>query len=186
MALFTVKDRVSTKPIFRGAIFDVRVDTIVSPNGKQFTREIVEHPGGVCIASKPSENEILLIKQYRYSIDEELIEIPAGRVDPGEDKLSAAKRELIEETGYSASTWHELPPIFSAPGFCNELLGCYLATDLTWVGINPDEDEDIQVIKVTLEEAWELVLNGTIRDAKTVAILGMICSKASFEKYLIR
>jgi ADP-ribose pyrophosphatase len=104
-----------------------------------------------------------------------LIEVPAGRVDPGEDRLAAAKRELIEETGYSANKWRELPPFYSAPGFCDELLSCYLAEDITWVGTNPDQDEEIAVIRVKLAEAWQMVLEGNIKDSKTIAALGMVC-----------
>jgi ADP-ribose pyrophosphatase len=176
LALFTVNDRLGTQQIFKGSIFDVRVDTIRIDDGRQFTREVVEHPGGVCIACKPAPDEILLIKQYRYSINQELIELPAGRVDPGEDRLEAAKRELIEETGYRADRWSELPHVYSAPGFCDELLSCYLAQDVSWVGTNPDEDEDISVIRVKLKEAWQMVLDRSIRDCKTVAILGVLQS----------
>lgn len=175
MALFSVKDRIGSQNVFNGEIFDVRVDTIRPDDKREITREIVEHPGGVCIACKPTPNEILLIKQYRYSIDAELIELPAGRIDPGEERLTAAKRELIEETGWNAKTWEVLPAVFTAPGFCNELLSCYLATDVEWVGIDPDEDEEITVIRVTLDEAWKMVRDGKIQDCKTIAILGMVC-----------
>lgn len=137
--------------------------------------ELVEHDGGVVIACKPSPDEILLIRQYRYPIDEELIELPAGRLNKGEDRLEAAKRELTEETGYRAEKWEELPPMFSAPGFCDELLTCYLATEIEWVGKNLDDDEWTDVFTVSLKEAWQLVLDRKVRDAKTIAILGQIC-----------
>jgi ADP-ribose pyrophosphatase len=173
--LFTVKDRVSTQQIHNGDIVGLRVDTVRSKDG-EVTREVVEHSGGVCIACKPSPDEVFLVKQYRYSVDQELLELPAGRVNPGEDRLEAAKRELIEEVGYRANSWTELPPFYTAPGFCNELLTCYLAEDLSWVGTDPDDDEEISVFKMKLDDAWQLVINREIRDCKTIAILGMLKS----------
>jgi ADP-ribose pyrophosphatase len=178
LTLYTRKDTVDTKRIFDGQIFNVRLDTLRNQAGKQITREVVEHLGGVVIACKPSPNEVLLVKQYRYAIDRDLIELPAGRLNKGEDRLSAAKRELIEETGYEAKSWVELPAMFSAPGFCDELLTCYLASDISWVGKNLDEDEETDVMQISLTDAWQLVLDGKVTDAKTMAILGMICHDA--------
>lgn len=175
MGLITRKDAIGSQRVFEGNVFKVRLDEVRRQDGSTRTLEMVEHYGGVVIACKPSPNEVLLIKQYRYPIDEELIELPAGRLEIGEDRLEAAKRELIEETGYKAATWKELPPIFSAPGFCNELLTCYLATDIEWVGKNLDDDEWTEVVTVTLKEAWQMVLDWKIRDAKTVAMLGVVC-----------
>lgn len=175
MGLITRKDAIGTEKIFQGAVFGVRLDEVRRQDGTSLQLELVEHNGGVVIACKPSPSEVLLIKQYRYPIDEELIELPAGRLNVGEDRLEAAKRELIEETGYQASTWEELPAMYSAPGFCNELLTCYVATDIKWVGKNLDEDEWTDAFTVSLKEAWQLVLDRKIRDAKTVAILGLIC-----------
>jgi ADP-ribose pyrophosphatase len=175
LGLITRKDAIGSKRIFEGRIFKVRLDDVRRANGTTMTLEMVEHHGGVVIACKPSPDEVFLIRQYRYAIDEELIELPAGRLEIGEDRLEAAKRELIEETGYRAKNWEELPPIYSAPGFCDELLTCYLATDIEWVGKNLDEDEETDVVKVSLKEAWQMVLDRKIRDSKTVAILGVIC-----------
>jgi ADP-ribose pyrophosphatase len=174
LTLYTRKDTFDTTRIFEGHIFSVRVDQLRGQDGRQISREIVEHSGGVVIACKPSPDEVLLIRQYRYAIDRELIELPAGRLEKGEDRLAAAKRELIEETGYEAASWSELPDMFSAPGFCDELLTCYLATDIKWVGKNLDEDEETDVMKMTVAAAWQLVLDGKVRDAKTIAILGML------------
>lgn len=175
MGLITRKDAIGSEMIFRGRIFRVRVDSVKRPAGGEMNLEVVEHDGGVVIACKPSPDEILLIKQYRYAIDEELIELPAGRLNQGEDRLEAAKRELTEETGYRANQWQELPAMFSAPGFCSELLTCYLATDIEWVGKNLDEDEWTDVFTVSRKEAWQLVLDGKVRDAKTIAVLGVVC-----------
>jgi ADP-ribose pyrophosphatase len=175
LGLITRKDAIGSQRVFDGQIFKVRVDEVRRNDGSTRTLEMVEHHGGVVIACKPTPDEVMLIKQYRYAIDEELIELPAGRLEIGEDRLAAAKRELIEETGYKAATWKELPPIFSAPGFCNELLTCYLATDIEWVGKNLDEDEWTDVVTLSLKEAWQWVLDWKIRDAKTVALLGVVC-----------
>ncbi len=175
MGLITRKDAIGTEKIFKGSVFSVRLDQVRRQDGTSLRLELVEHNGGVVIACKPSPTEVLLIKQYRYPIDEELIELPAGRLNEGEDRLEAAKRELIEETGYKANTWEELPPMFTAPGFCDELLTCYVASDIEWVGKNLDEDEWTDAFTISLKEAWKMVLDRKIRDAKTIAILGVIC-----------
>lgn len=174
MTLYTRKHTTKTEKVFGGEIISLRLDTLMHPNGEQTTREVVEHNGGVVIACQPSADKVILIKQYRYPMDEELIELPAGRIDQNEDPFLAAKRELTEETGYEAASWQELAQMYSAPGFCNELLYLYKAADLKFVGKNLDPDEETEVLIVSLTEAWELVQSGRIRDAKTIAGLGLL------------
>lgn len=174
MTLYTRKHTTKSEKVFGGEIISLRLDTLEHPNGEQTTREVVEHNGGVVIACQPSADEVILINQYRYPMDEELIELPAGRIDKGEDPFLAAKRELAEETGYEALSWQELAQMYSAPGFCNELLYLYKATDLKFVGKNLDPDEETEVVIVSLTEAWSLVQSGKIRDAKTIAGLGLL------------
>lgn len=174
MVLYNRNDVIGTERIFDGYIFNVRRDFLQKPGKPQITREIVEHNGGVVICGQPEPDKVILIRQYRFPVDEDVIELPAGRVELGEDRFLAAKRELTEETGYVASTWQELPPMYSAPGFCNELLTFYRATDLVWQGKNLDEDEETEVLILTLKEAWKMVLDHKVRDAKTVAGLAVL------------
>lgn len=133
MALYTRQDTQTSKRIYEGGIINLREDTLKNSSGS-CTRAVVEHNGGVVIACQPEPGKVILIKQYRYSIDEELIELPAGRIEPGEIPLPCAQRELIEETGYKAENWQELCRMFTAPGFCDEILYLYLATGVTFVG----------------------------------------------------
>lgn len=152
----------------------MRKDALQQDGRAEICREIVEHNGGVVIACQPSPGKVILIRQYRYPIDEELLELPAGRVELNEDRLLAAKRELTEETGYVAAKWSLLSNMYSAPGFCTELLSFYHATELVFSGKNLDEDEETEVLIVELEEAWSWARDGKIRDAKTVAGLGLL------------
>ncbi len=174
MVLYNQDDVIGTERIFEGYIFNVRVDTLKKRDTPAIKREVVEHNGGVVICGQPEANKLILIRQYRYPVNEELIELPAGRVEKGEDRFLAAQRELTEETGYVGKTWRDLPPMYSAPGFCNELLTFYQATDLIWQGKNLDEDEETEVLIVDLNEAWSWVLQGKIRDAKTVAGIAVL------------
>lgn len=174
MALYTRKHCKGSQRIFEGHIFNVRKDSLQQDESKSISREIVEHNGGVVIACQPAGGQVILISQYRYPVDEELIELPAGRVELGEDRLAAAQRELTEETGYVASSWSLLSNMYSAPGFCTELLSFYHATELEFSGKNLDEDEETDVLIVDLKEAWAWVRAGKIRDAKTIAGLGML------------
>lgn len=174
MTVFTREDKVGTVRVHEGGIINLRIDTLRSVDGLEVVREVVEHNGGVVIAAQPDAERVLLIRQYRYSIDEELIEFPAGRIEKGEDPFPAARRELREETGFEAKNWKELSRMFSAPGFCDEILYLYLATDLSFVGKNLDIDEHTDVMDLKLDEAWDLVVQGKVRDAKTIAGLGLL------------
>jgi ADP-ribose pyrophosphatase len=176
LVLITRKNAVVSERVYSGRIIDLRVDKVESPTGRTVTRETVEHNGGVVIACQPKPNQIILIRQYRYSIDEELVELPAGRIEKDEEPLSAAQRELTEETGYVASEWREIARMYTAPGFCNELLYLYRASDVIFTAKNPDEDEEIEVLELDLRDAWQMVQEGKIRDAKTVAGLGLLVS----------
>jgi ADP-ribose pyrophosphatase len=173
VALFTRAHKVGTERVYEGGIINLRVD-ILEYEGRKKRREVVEHNGGVVIACQPTPDEVILIRQYRYVVDEELIELPAGRIEIGEDPLPAAQRELIEETGFKAEKWEELARMYSAPGFCNEMLYMYLATDTKEVPKNLDEDEETDVMRVSLDEAWKLINAGKARDAKTVAGVSML------------
>ncbi len=159
--------------IFKGRIINLRQDTALLPNGNTALREVIEHPGGVCVAALTDNDELLFVKQWRYPYMEETLEVPAGKRDKnGEDPLECGKRELSEETGATAENYIDLGCLYPSPGYVNEVIYCYLATNLTYGDMNPDEDEFLDVIKIPLEKAVEMVLSGEIKDAKTqIAIL---------------
>jgi ADP-ribose pyrophosphatase len=157
---------------FRGGHIQVRVDRVIEPAGHETTREIVVHPGAVCIVARPGNDDVILIRQYRHSTGGELLEIPAGGLDPGEDPLNAARRELEEETGYNASTIIPRASFWTTPGFTTEYMWLYEATGLEKTKTNPDEDEVIEVDIVKITDALQMIQDGRIRDAKT--ILGLL------------
>ena len=158
---------------FKGRIINLRQDTVMLPNGNTATREVVEHPGGVCVAALTDDNELLFVRQWRYPYMEETLEIPAGKRDrQDEDPLECGKRELREETGVTATKYIDLHPLYPTPGYINEVIYCYLATGLTFGETDPDEDEFLDVLRIPLERAVEMVLSGEIKDAKTqIAVL---------------
>jgi ADP-ribose pyrophosphatase len=158
--------------VFNGGHIKVRVDRVIEPAGHEATREIVVHSGAVCIVAKPTDGEVLLVRQYRHSTGGELLEIPAGGLDPGEDPLDAARRELEEETGYRAANIVLRAAFWTTPGFTTEYMWLYEATNLTRTQINPDEDEVIEVDVVKVEDAIRMIDDGRIQDAKT--ILGLL------------
>lgn len=158
----------STVRHFEGRILNLRVDTVQLPNGHTSTREVVEHKGGVCVAALTDERELLFVRQYRHPYGAVLLELPAGKLDKkNEDRLDAAIRELQEETGATAEKIQFLGELYPSPGYCDEILTLYLATGLSFGNADPDEDEFLQVERIPLDKAVDMVLGGEIPDAKT-------------------
>ena len=167
------EDTLTREYRFRGRIIQLRTDTVRLPNGAEAGREVVEHPGGVCVAPLTEQNELLFVRQYRYPYEEVLLELPAGKRDKnGEDPLECGKRELLEETGATAATCKFLGKVYPTPGFCNEVIYLYLATELSFGKAMPDEDEFVEVERIPLTRAVDMVMSGEITDAKTqIAVL---------------
>lgn len=157
--------------IFKGRVVTLRRDKALLPNGHEASREVIEHPGGVTIAALTENDELLFVRQFRYPMQKVLLEIPAGKLEYGEDPLEAAKRELKEETGVTAQKVISLDAEYPSPGYCNEILHLYLATGLTYGEACPDEDEFLNVERIGLEDAVNRILSGEIKDGKTQAIV---------------
>ena len=162
---------VSSETIFEGKIIKVTLDQARLPNGSLAAREVVYHPGGVAVLALDGDNTVYLVKQFRYPIQELLLELPAGKLDHGseEDALLGAQRELSEETGLEAAEWTYLGYTLASPGFCDEALHMYLARGLTRKKQHLDEDEFLDVVTMPFEELVKQVMDGTISDGKTVS-----------------
>jgi len=159
---------ISTKRIFDGRLLGVRVDTVKLPNGVESTREIVEHPGAVAIVAVTSDNELVLVRQFRKATGEVLLEVPAGVPKKGEKGEDAARRELEEETGYHAKRITKVWEGYASPGYSNELIQYYLAQDMNMMKQKTEEDEFIEVDLVDIELCLDLVKTGKIKDNKTM------------------
>src|SRR3984957_6080668 len=167
----------SSLEAYRGPAFWVTTDQVLEPTGVRGRRDIVRHTGSVVILAVDethSEPRLLLVRQYRHAAQQFLWELCAGRMDKGENELRAAKRELLEETGYTAVRWKRILKFYASPGFVAETMSIYLATGLRAGEAQPEEDEIIYKRKVPLPSAVRMVVNGTIRDAKTISsVLGL-------------
>ena len=153
---------------YTGIIVDVHTDMIRLPNGEITMREVVHHPGGICVAAISDNGMVTLVRQFRYPFAEHLLELPAGKLEPGEEPLSAAKRELSEETGLEAEHWTALGAVYTSPGFSTETLYLYLATGLYQGAAHPDPNEFLDVEQLPLDELIRRIDRGEIHDAKTV------------------
>ena len=151
---------VSRQEIFHGRIVDLRVDTVRLPNGHLTTREVIDHPGGVAVVAIDENDNVLTVKQYRYAFQTVLEEIPAGKLERGEDPAAAARRELSEETGASCETLTPLGEILASPGGFTEVLHLYMATGLTFGSQHPDEDEFISFERVPFDALLDRVEAG--------------------------
>jgi ADP-ribose pyrophosphatase len=163
----------SSKLAYKGKVFSVFTDKVEEPGGAINTRDVIRHNGSVVIlavdeSKNPSDPDIIFERQYRHAAGQILIELPAGRVEPGEAPLAAGKRELIEETGYRAKRWTLLTKYFASPGFLGEWMQIYLARDIREGAATPEPDENIEVFRLTLSEALALVADKKIHDGKTL------------------
>ncbi len=169
------EDKISSTQIFSGKLIDLYLDNVRLPNGKQSTREWLNHPGAVCLVPILNNGDILLIRQFRYGPREEFIEIPAGKLDKNEEPLKCGLRELEEETGYKSNKLTFLTNIHPAIGFSNEKMWMYLAEELELSEKKLDDDEFLELLPTPLNVALEWVFSGKITDVKT--IIGILWMK---------
>lgn len=167
--------KVASRYVYRGKILNVRVDTVILPNGREGTREVVEYAGAVTIIPLTDTGEVIMVRQHRYPVGRTLLEIPAGKLEEGEDPLACARRELQEETGYEADRWEKLLTFYSTPGFTSEKMHLFLATGLRPGRQAPDADEFVEVVRVPFREALAKVRSGEICDAKSIVGLLVAC-----------
>nr|WP_233146872.1 NUDIX hydrolase [Paenibacillus selenitireducens] len=158
---------ISTEPIFQGKVISLQVDTVRLPDGNTATREIVKHPGAVGVLALHPKG-MLVVEQYRKALGKSQVEIPAGKLERGEDPMEAAKRELEEETGYKCGTIRHLSSFYTSPGFADEIIHLYVAEDLQQGEVQLDEDEFLDAEIITLEQAEQYMAEGRISDAKTI------------------
>lgn len=159
----------SSMVIFDGRAVRLRVDSVRMPDGRETTREIVEHADCIAVIPIDSDGNVLLVSQFRYATGKELLEIPAGGIEKGEDAEAAVLRELREEIGYMPRKVQRLGGFYSAPGYCTEYLYLFLATDLVPGQLHAEDTEEIRVVRVPLEKVSELIASGAICDAKSIA-----------------
>ncbi len=159
---------VSKSTVYSGLIVNVRLDKAELINGKQVPREVVEHPGGVGIIPIDENGDVTMVRQFRYPFGRELLEIPAGKMEQGEEPLQCAVRELSEETGYMADEMIYLGETYPSPGFCEEILHIYMARGLHSGQMHLDEDEFLKVEKMSVDKLVGMIMNNEIADGKTV------------------
>jgi len=159
----------SSELIYEGRAVRLRVDTVKMPSGRETTREIVEHSDCVAIIAVDDKDNILLVNQFRKSVEKELLEIPAGGIDPAETPEDCVRRELREETGFLPRKVERLGGFYSSPGYCTEYLHLYLATDLVSSPLQAEDSESIRLGRVSLKQIPDLIASGSICDAKSIA-----------------
>ncbi len=166
-----------SKRVYEGRIINLRLDSVVLENGNTAMREVVEHPGAVGIVALKENGDIVMVKQYRKAVEQVLLELPAGKLEQGEDPADCAARELTEETGYTAGDLRYLVSFYTSPGFSNEVMHMFLATDLKEGKNDPDDDEMVETVEISRDRAIDMILKGEIKDGKTIAgilLLGIL------------
>lgn len=164
-----VEETISRQIIYSGRVVKLMIDTVKTPDGRETTREVVEHSGCVAVIAVDADGNVLLVSQFRKPVETELLEIPAGGIDAGEDAEAAVRREMREETGYMPKRVELLGGFYSAPGYCTEYLHLYLGSDLVHSPLNAEDTEGIKLIRVPVSRVSELITSGKIRDAKSIA-----------------
>jgi ADP-ribose pyrophosphatase len=163
------EETLSTQVIFEGRVIKLRVDTVRTADGRRSTREIVEHAACIAVIAVDADDNILLVRQYRQAPGKELLEIPAGGIDEGEDIEAAVVREMQEEIGFRPKKVQHLCGFYTTPGFCNEYLYLYLATDLIPDPLSAEDTAGIAVVRVPVKEVLALIASGKVEDSKTIA-----------------
>lgn len=164
-----IEKKVSSEYIFDGKLLQVYRDTIALPNGNEAIREYIKHQGAVAVVPVTDEGEIIAVRQYRYPIGRITIEIPAGKLDKGEDPLTAAKRELSEETGVESADIDYIGGLYPSVAYTDEIIHMYVAKNLKYGEMHTDEDEFLDVVKIKIDDFVDMVLKGEIMDSKTQA-----------------
>ncbi len=159
---------ISSEIAYSGKILNLKVDKVELQNGRVTTREVVGHSGAVSVVALDGEGNIILVRQFRYPFSRELLEIPAGKLENGEDPLACAVRELGEETGYTASEFTYLGDFYPSAAYCEEIIHIYLARGLSAGSAHPDEGEFIDTVKMPLSELVDMIMDNSVHDAKTI------------------
>lgn len=162
---------IASQPHFQGNVINLRVDTVELENGATATREIIEHPGGVCVIGMDHEGKVLMVRQFRAPFQRPLLEVPAGKLNYGEDPLECGKREFLEETGFLAEEYISFGQLYPSVGFLTEVIHIYYAKGLVKKEQHLDEDEFLDVERYTLEDLFQMVEENEIKDAKTVVAI---------------
>lgn len=163
------EEQISSQLAFEGRLLKVYLDQVKLPDGKLALREYVAHPGGVVIIPLLENGDLVLERQYRYPLSQDFYELPAGKINPNEDPLLCAQRELLEETGYIAANWFYLATLHPCIGYSNEKLAYYLAKELTFKGACLDDGENLETFVLTLKKSLEWIRTGKITDTKTIS-----------------
>lgn len=167
-----IESEISSESVFKGVLLDVRKDRVLLPNGKESVREYIAHPGAVVILAFLPNGNLLFERQFRYPLRRVFLELPAGKIDPGESIIDTARRELLEETGYTASDWEYLGVMHPCIGYSDERIEIFEARGLHLAGEKQlDHNEFLDVVEISPEEAGQAVWNGQITDAKTITAL---------------
>jgi ADP-ribose pyrophosphatase len=167
--LSLVEKTLSSQLVYEGRAVKLRIDTVETPTGRETTREIVEHSDCIAVVATDADNNVLLVKQFRKPAEKELLEIPAGGIDHGEDPEAAVRRELREEIGYMPQKVKRLGGFYSAPGYCTEYIHLYLATDLVPSRLFAEDTEEISLVRVPVAQIPDLIASGRFCDAKSIA-----------------
>ena len=163
--------KISSEEIFNGVAIHLFKDEILLPNGHTGIREIIRHPGAVCVLPITEEGDVIFVNQFRYALNKVTLEVPAGKLEKGEDPMEAALRELSEETGLSAKNIFSIGDLYTTPALIDEVIHMYIATDLTQGEQHLDYDEFVNTLKIPLSKAVDMVMNGEIKDSKTQTII---------------
>ena len=162
---------VDSKTVFEGHVFDVEIKKIITPEGRESTREIVKHHGGACILPVDDEGNCYLVKQFRSPFEKVMLEAPAGKIEEGEEPLACASREITEETGFVAKNIECVGAVTATPGYCSEVITLFIGTGLETGDANPDLNEYISTVKMPLKEAVRMADDQEIEDAKTLVLI---------------